>query len=145
MKNIAVLLLVVFIGGCVTGAPQGDSFSAVRDVPQGQSQLYLYRLHGAVGQALKYKVFIDGEQKGLLGNRGYIVIPVSPGKHEIELKAPGYKKNPVTFDFEAGENVFISAITDYKGGILGGSAKVVLTEVTKVVAEAEMTTTKEEI
>ena len=129
-RGIAVVCMFAsaILGGCAS-TPTGEAFSALVEPVGGQALLYVYRLDEYYGKGLSFKVVIDGKEKGDIGNGAYMIIPVEPGKHSIEIKGFGYQDVPSEFQTPAGEHAFLRVAT--KKGLGGFSATLSLEPATR--------------
>jgi hypothetical protein len=123
LKIFGIALLCMFAGGFLGGCastPTGEAFSTLVEPINGRGLLYVYRVDEYYGKALSFKVVIDGKEKGDVGNGAYMIIPVEPGKHTIEVKGFGYKDEPSEVEAPVGELAFLRVVT--KKGFGGLSA-----------------------
>lgn len=97
LKNLGItlpcVLAAAILGGCAS-TPAGETFSKLVEPINGRGLLYVYRPDEYYGKGLSFKVVMDGSEKGDVGNGAYMIIPVEPGKHSIEVKGFGYKDEP---------------------------------------------------
>jgi hypothetical protein len=105
-----------FLGGCAS-TPSGEAFSKLVDPQENAALLYLYRPDEHYGQALKFAVAVDSQQKGDIGNGAYMIIPLDPGKRVIRIHGFGYEDVPLEIDAIKGTLTFLKIVT-VKG--LGG-------------------------
>jgi hypothetical protein len=129
--NLACTLAAGILGGCAS-TPTGEAFSTLLQPPDGSGLLYVYRPDEYYGKALSFKVVIDGKEKGDVGNGAYMIIPVEPGKHSIEVKGFGYKDEPSEVAVPVGELAFLKVLT--KKGFGGLSATLSLEPATRSTA-----------
>jgi hypothetical protein len=123
LKVFRIVFVSVLAGGILAGCastPTGETFSTLVEPLKGRGLLYVYRPDEYYGGGLKFMVAIDGKEKGDVGNGAYMIIPVEPGKHSIEVKGFGYSDEPGEFEIPAGELAFLKVVT--KKGLGGLSA-----------------------
>jgi hypothetical protein len=108
----ALLGVVCFsiLGGCAS-TPTGEAFSQLVDPKENVALLYLYRPDEHYGQALKFSVKVDGQQKGDIGNSAYMIIPLDPGKHVIQIHGLAYSDEPREVDAVKGTLAFLKVVT----------------------------------
>lgn len=82
---ISCFFFAALLSGCVSAT--GPSFKEVTTTPSNKSLIYIYRPDYFRGCGLRYPVFIDNQQIGLLSNRGYLYSEVEPGQHTIKVQA----------------------------------------------------------
>jgi hypothetical protein len=104
--SLATVLLV----GCVS-TPSGETFSSLVEPRSEHALLYLYRPEDHYGMALKFAVVVDGQEKGDIGHAAYMIIPVDPGKHTIQIHGLGYKDEPRDIDSHKGAVEFLRVAT----------------------------------
>jgi len=123
LKAFGIALVGMFaggiLGGCVT-TPTGEAFSTLVEPINGRGLLYVYRPDEYYGKGLSFKIVIDGKERGDIGNGAYMIIPIEPGKHSIEVKGFGYKDEPGEVEIPAGDFAFRKVVT--KKGFGGFSA-----------------------
>ena len=145
LKRIGIALVCTlaggFLGGCTT-TPAGESFSKLAAPPNGRGLLYVYRPDEYYGKALNFKLVIDGKQIGDIGNGAYMIIPVEPGKHSIEVKGFGYKDVPNEIEIPSGDLAFLKVVT--KQGFGGFSATLSLEPANQQKALEGLTSLKRE-
>ena len=122
---------VAILGGCAS-TPTGEVFSKLVDPVNGSGLLYVYRPDEYYGKALSFGVVIDGKAKGDLGNGAYMIIPVEPGRHTVEVKGFGYKDEPSEVDIPTDAVAFLKVVT--KKGFGGFSATLTLESATRAMA-----------
>jgi len=108
--SLTCVLASGLAGGCAS-TPKGEAFSKLVEPLDGQGLIYVYRLDEYYGKALSFKVVIDGKEKGDVGNGAYMIIPVDPGKHSIEVKGVGYNEEPSQLEIPAGVFAFLKVVT----------------------------------
>ncbi len=84
--------------------PQADSAAKQFSPPPGMAQLYVYRDDNVVINTT-IDVLLDGVKLGTTQVGTYLAVPVEPGSHTVVAK--GENSDEVSFEAEAGENVFI--------------------------------------
>jgi len=96
-----------------TIAPVADSETAVLSVAR----------FGTTGYALKARILVDGEDVGRIKNNQYLMVPLTPGPHEIKLrfnKLSFQKGDEIQLDAKAGET-YAYRITSSTSGFVGGT------------------------
>ena len=81
-KYIFLFLLCFSLTGCIA---TGAHFSGLEEIPQGKSEVYIYRESKMVAAIIASDVIIDGEKKATLKNGGYVKINLTPGTHKIVI------------------------------------------------------------
>ena len=98
-----LLTLLIFLSSCATG-PQ---FREVQSIPEGKSIAYFYRPARYYGSARSPAIHDNGNLiLDGLGNGGYWVYAVSPGKHIFSSKAAILEGSHVTITSEAPGEVY---------------------------------------
>lgn len=128
---LVCLVSAAILGGCAS-TPTGEVFSSLVEPPDSRGLLYVYRLNEYYGGGLKFKVVIDGKEQGDIGNGAYMIIPVEPGKHSIEVRGLGYKVEPGSVEVPSHELAFLKVAT--KKGLGGFSATLSLEPATRAQA-----------
>ena len=136
-----VLAAGMLVGGCAS-TPAGAAFSTLVEPLNERGLLYVYRPGEYYGKALSFKVMVDGKEKGDVGNDAYMIIPVEPGKHSIEVKGFGYKDVPSEVEIPTGEFAFLKVVT--KKGFGGFSATLTLESASRSIALEGLTGLKRE-
>ena len=114
MKRIRTAMIgpvaAVLLAGCAS-TPSGEAFSRLVEPRAERALLYLYRPDDHYGMALKFAVVVDGKEKGDIGHAAYMIIPVDPGKHTIQIHGLGYKDEPKELDTYKGAIEFLRVAT----------------------------------
>lgn len=128
MKRSVTIVLGVLasgiLGGCAS-TPSGEVFSKLVEPRDESALLYLYRPAEYYGKALKFKVLIDGRERGDIGDGGYMIIPLDAGKRTVQIKGMGYKDEPREIDVQNDTLGFLKVGT--AKGFGGFSATLTLT------------------
>lgn len=82
------LILMLLVCACATG-PR-FSYSAPTAT---SSNIYLYRTYKFAGSAASPNIYLDGQLQGKLHAGGYVLMPVTPGGHEVTIGRLG-RDNP---------------------------------------------------
>ena len=109
---VSLALASAGLQGC---AAPGPAFSSLEPVAAGKGHLYLYRKSGVYAPAAKYKVHSkDGGLVGELYNGSYLLLPLSPGRHQFTVDERGFA-GPKSFDIDvqAGKSYFV----EYDSGL----------------------------
>ncbi len=121
MNRRHLLAITVFAAAFLEGcAAPGAPFASLEPLPSGKGNLYLYRKPALYAAGAKYKVkAADGALVGELYNASYLLLPLSPGKHQFSVDEGGFGK-PKTFevDVKPGQNYFVEYDSS-KGLLLG--------------------------
>ena len=120
---VATGILAGMLTGCAS-TPSGETFSKLAEPRADRALLYLYRPDEYYGKALAFTVVVDGQEKGNIGNGGYLIIPLSAGKRVIGIKGLGYKDEPREVEAQQGGIHFLRVAT--KRGFGGFSATLTL-------------------
>lgn len=75
-------MLTLSIGGCI--AP-GKIFTGVKPIPQGSSEVIIYRNAALLAFAQTMPVLIDDTRVGELYNASYLQVYLMPGPHTIKV------------------------------------------------------------
>lgn len=67
------------------------------------TKIVLNRKSEVLNRARAFKVFIDGEEKGMIKNGGAEEYPVSPGTHSVQCKVRWYSSPAITLNVQEGE------------------------------------------
>jgi len=114
VKRLRPVLLGIFtialLGGCAT-TPSGEAFSKLVEPRENFALLYLYRPDEYYGKALSFTVVVDGQEKGDIGNGAYMIIPLDPGKRNIQIHGFGYKDEPREVEATKGALMFLRVAT----------------------------------
>ena len=103
-------LASMLLAGCAS-TPSGQAFSRLVEPRAERALLYLYRPDDHYGMALTFTVVVDGHEKGDIGHAAYMIIPVDPGKHTIQIHGSGYKDEPRQLDTSKGAIEFMRVAT----------------------------------
>jgi hypothetical protein len=142
-RRLALLGTLCFsiLGGCAS-TPSGEAFSKLAEPRENAALLYLYRPDEYYGKALSFGVAVDGKQKGDIGNGGYMIIPLDPGKRVIQIHGFGYKDEPLELEVMKGTLVFLRVAT--AKGLGGFSATLSLQPEDKLKATESLVRLKRE-
>ena len=75
----------IFLFGC---AASGPKFSELPAVKEGGATVIVYRPHRSVNSAAYPYVYVDGEKRERLLEKGYVSYELTPGEHTIALINP---------------------------------------------------------
>jgi hypothetical protein len=129
------------LGACAS-TPKGETFSKLVEPRAEVALLYLYRPDEYYGKGLAFKVAVDGQEKGDIGNGGYLVIPLTPGKHAIQVKGLAYKDEPRDIEVQKGGIDFLKVVTTK--GFGGFTAKLTLEGADRAKAVSDLKPLKRE-
>lgn len=121
----ASVALLSVVGACATAS--GPQFSSLEAVPGGQAQVYVYRKSALYASGAAYDVSVDGKSAGKLFNASYLVLPVTPGEHNVSVDERGLTSvKSFKVNAEASKRYFVEYDSS-KGlllgfGLLSGSA-----------------------
>ena len=90
MKNLprlSVLLFIVSVLNACATAP-GKEFSEISPAVPDKGNVYIYRTGAFFAIAQDFPVFVDGEKKGSLFNKSFLLLHLTPGSHTLKV-APG--------------------------------------------------------
>ncbi len=123
MRAFAIVLLSVILCACAStmhdvrvaigtsqGAPQGPVFSSIDKPSTNSALIYIYR---NIGYAYAPDVLINGKNLALLGEGGFLVEQVEPGKVSIRVQkntnGGNWNFDPIGLDIvtKPGEVVFV--------------------------------------
>jgi len=123
--RLRFLFVVLLMAGCAgLGPMDGPPFAPITPVPAGKATVYVYypvKVHMFSQWA---DVFLNGEKKFALGNRGYGVFNLPPGEYEIKVEGDPWKTNwgkfPATrtLAVEAGHEYYVRVFIEMKSGPL---------------------------
>jgi hypothetical protein len=143
-RNVFVLGALAFAGllaGCAS-TPSGEAFSKLIAPRADRALVYLYRPDEYYGKGLAFTVLVDDQEKGNIGNGGYLILPLDARKHTIRVKGLAYKDEPREIDVPAGGMGFLKIVTTK--GFGGLSAKLTLEAADQSKATAELAGLKRE-
>jgi Protein of unknown function (DUF2846) len=141
-RTVALVTIAVgALAGCAS-TPSGEAFSRLVEPRADGALLYLYRPDEYYGKGLAFTVLVDGEEKGNIGNGGYMIIPLATGKRVIAVKGLGYKDEPHEMEARNGGIDFLRVAT--KKGFGGFSATLVLEAEVEAKAVADLGNLKRE-
>jgi hypothetical protein len=63
---------------------------------------------GYVDRARKYKLVVDGEQRGAIARGETLAVDVTPGQHTVMLKIDWTRSQPLTIEVPDGQTVRLS-------------------------------------
>ena len=69
------------------------------------TSLKINRMDDTAAKFRKYKIIVDGENKGTIKNGKIVEIPIQPGDHELYLKIDWGRSNKIAFKIADGEQV----------------------------------------
>ena len=114
---VAVAAIACLCSGCATarplssaGMPSVGHFGAMeRTAGEGESEIVVNRVSNFVGSAVNIKIFIDDEERMLLGNGKNETVIIPDGRHSIYAKHPfGMKSSAIMF-VAAGSRIVFQA------------------------------------
>lgn len=113
LKFLTIIFISVLFISC---AKKESNFILVKPVIEAESVVYLYRPDSMSNIMISPDVLINGDKKLEIKNKSYSYIPMSPGKHLIELKLAerysGIQK--LSLNLEQGEIVYLRVGTSLK-------------------------------
>lgn len=111
------LILMLLVSACATG-PR-FSYSAPSTT---ESKIYLYRTYRFAGSAASPNIYLDGQLVGKLPAGGYVLMPVTPGGHEVTIgrlgrDKPNWSPKNVIFQLQVApeSEYFLRMVTDLSG------------------------------
>lgn len=115
--RLRMLFAVLLMVGCA-GAPPADKphFAPITPTPADKAVVYVYRPHAKLNNDGYADIFLNGEKKFALWNRGYGVFTLPPGPHEIRvegdlMKTAWYPPPAVRkLEVEAGREYYVRVI-----------------------------------
>ena len=114
MKRFQTIVIGLLVSamhvGCAS-TPSGEAFSKLVEPRAEGALLYLYRLDEHYGKALSFAILVDGQTKGDIGNAAYMIVPLDPGKHDVQIHGFGYKDEPREIDIPKGAIEFLRVAT----------------------------------
>lgn len=81
-----VLLSCFFLIGCASSSAMGSLFTMHSDPPISESIIYFYISQVKSGLNACLIVTVDGEEKGCIGNPGYVRVTLDPGEHFFSFR-----------------------------------------------------------
>lgn len=98
LKNMKQLFLTILFLSCVLGGiAQTDTTKAT---------VMVYRLRANFASAIKYSIFVDGEELHKIGNGRYETLSLPPGEHYFST-ASNFRKDGVKWKVEAGKTYYL--------------------------------------
>jgi Protein of unknown function (DUF2846) len=101
-------------------APTAPTAVAAQPAPQAEpATIVVIRTSNIIGVANKYRVMLDGGQRGSLGSGRYLQFQVSAGEHGVGVSCfggwtPTWKKDAVKFTAAAGQTYYFKIHPDLK-------------------------------
>lgn len=85
----------------------GPAFPGLSAVASDAAHLYLYRRGALAAYAQGFDVIVDGKIRGQLSNASYLRLPLTPGRHLLQV-APGGRAFVINTEIEAqpGKSMF---------------------------------------
>jgi hypothetical protein len=83
---ILTLAAILTISSCSRAS--GPAFAGTAAPESSQAGIYLYRRSALAAYAQPFTVLLDGKPAGQLANASYIRLPLTPGRHTLQI-APG--------------------------------------------------------
>jgi hypothetical protein len=111
LDRTLLALFVVLAFGCATGPEYKEIQSEIAAIEPGKGRVYLYRPQMSflyVGS-----VTLNGEEVRVPSAGGFVYVDREPGEYEVVIDAA--TNESATFEFEAGEEVFIRITVDAGG------------------------------
>ena len=108
-----------FLFGC---AASGPKFSELPAVKEGGATVVVYRPHTSVNSAAYPYVYVDGEKRERLLDKGYVSYELTPGEHTIALTNPAMwgGKQEWKFTAIAGQRNFYRVISSFNSFRVSG-------------------------
>ena len=97
--------VTVTLLGLIGCAASGPLYGDPNALKPGSSEIVIYRLDRFARGGVTYLVHLDGKEVAKLQNAGFAVFPVSPGTHELEIRASAlqnFKPMKVVVESKAG-------------------------------------------
>lgn len=116
---VGALATVTLLGACATAS--GPRFTSLDAAAPEHGQLYLYRKSALYASAAAFEVSVDGKPAGKLFNASYLVLPVSPGEHDIKVAESIIVSKSFKLSAEAGKRYFAEYDAS-KGWLIGWGA-----------------------
>lgn len=114
MKNIFILSLVIFFGGCVSVTPKGELFK-MHDAPSSDNSIiYFYLPEKEFGSTACTIVTVNDEERGCIGNPGYVKVVLSSGEHSFSFRPDamidlGVEMRKFTSNFNGGSVYYLES------------------------------------
>jgi len=83
LKNLAVILLSVYLAGCATGPKFSEISASFATVSPDKGRIYIYR-NSALGAAIQPEVRVNDEITGKAVANGFYYIDRAPGNYKIK-------------------------------------------------------------
>lgn len=122
--NLACMALVALTAGC-TAPATGPEFS-LAPVAEDKGNVYIYRPYTKFNEGGYPNVFVNGEKKFALKDKGYAVLSLQPGNYELKIEGTTMGTNwwpPAvtrTLGVEAGREYFMRVIPALPSGAAPG-------------------------
>lgn len=111
LDRTLLALFVVLAWGCATGPEYKEIQSDIAAIEAGKGRIYFYRPQMSflyVGS-----VTLNGEEVRVPAAGGFVYVDKPPGEYEVVIDAASTEA--ATFEFEAGEEIFIRITVDAGG------------------------------
>jgi hypothetical protein len=91
MRSLKVAVTAI-ISFCLIGcAASGAKYGGPTALDPNSSEIVVYRPDRFARGGVSYLVYIDGKEVAKLKNAGFVLIPTSPGSHELEIQASAFQ------------------------------------------------------
>lgn len=123
-RLLAYLASAALIAGCAAGAT-GPEFS-LAPIVSDKGMVYVYRPVTKFNEGGYANVFVNGEKKFPLRDKGYAVLALAPGTYELKIEGSQFGTNwwppPATrtLGVEAGQEYFVRVIPALPPGVAPG-------------------------
>jgi hypothetical protein len=146
LKVLFLVICTLILSGC---SASGDRFKGFEEVAADKSSLYIYRPSKYFQGGTWPTVFIDGEEKFLLKNAGFVFTQLEPGQHEIKIGATSFLDHWIfgrvvgNIDFEKGKTYYLKFDIEFVnassiGTVISSSGSVSLIKVNKEQAKLDL-------
>lgn len=137
-----ILAAILALTGCVTSPPSSadaaaDAAAKKFQPPAGKANLYIARAHDNLGNALRFKLSLDGSALGTIAQGNYYLVSIEPGAHHIEVDYLLSAEKAVV-EAKAGKNYFFEVTATSGGsGTKIGLSMVLLEEMGKLMVKQD--------
>ena len=114
MKRIFILPIIILFVGCASVTPKGELFKIHEDPGASESVVYFYVPEKEFGSTACIIVTVNEEERGCIGNPGYVKVVLSPGEHSFSFRPDamidlGVEMRKFTSSFNGGSVYYLES------------------------------------
>jgi len=128
--TVSLAILFGLLVGCAGTTPASSSsdIEAKKFSPEpGMAGLYIARTYDTFASLVPFPVDVDGNEIGYLSAGGYLLVPVGPGQHTVQVSSM-VNTDRAVFEAAAGRNYFYEVQAIKQGAIAQAQLGIVLLE-----------------